>query len=161
MKTPVILAALVIASGCAQTTEIPTASEVPLPPAQALDVASAPNADATCAHGTVSEDRNFILCENGALRKAEVEKALDSDVDTDLTIETVARKYDIASQVFTGIDLTTYGTLVRRDRRPAPTVTTRKATEYETVRVRGKLYDVYHVGIGEKSGTIFVERKDQ
>ena len=159
MKTPALIASLAFLAACAQPEQT---VKTPLAPAEALDVAAVPASsgtpteDATCSHGVVAEERTFVICENGKTRKAGVLTALDQPADKDMTIETVAERYNVAAQTFTGIEVATYGNLVRKDRTPVPT--TRKATEYETVTIGSKIYDVYHVGIGTKSGTIFVER---
>lgn len=156
MKLPALALTAIALSACSQTMQ-GTVEETTMSPIEALDVASA---DATCSHGAISETRSFILCEDGALRRSGVETALAQPVDTTLDIETIANRYNRASQDFTGVETATYGSILPQDRKPyvkgasKPT----KSTDAETVKIGDAIFDVYTLGSDAETGVIFVER---
>lgn len=121
--------------------------------------APAPSGDAVCSRGAMTETRSFIICKDGALRKAGVVAALSAPNDPDLTIEDVAATYDVAPQVFTGIQSATYGTLVNGNRQ-APRRAGKHKAQTGLVQIQGKIYEVYQLSSGGKTGTIFVEKPD-
>jgi hypothetical protein len=159
MKFPTIIAAVAFLTACSQpakqTVETSTKS---LEKATATSIsASVPSStNATCKHGTLDEDRSFILCEDGTLRKAGVLMALSAPHDPDLKIEGVAARYGIPSQVFTGIQSANFSTLTSKEGKP---VRQGKHKPREgLVQIEGKIYDVYKVSIDDQTGTVFVER---
>ncbi len=121
-------------------------------------MAAPASADATCARGPLDAERSFIICEDGALRKAGVMAALSAPHDPDLKIEDVAASYQVPSQVFTGLQNATYGTLVSAERR-APRPAGKHKAKTGLVQIEGKVYEVYQLGTAGKTGTIFVEKK--
>lgn len=127
----------------------------------AADVAMAKpaSADATCNRGTLDETRSFIICEDGALRKAGVMAALSAPHNPELKIEDVAASYEVPSQVFTGIENATYGTLINSERK-APRSRGKSKAQTGLVQIQGKVYEVYQLSTEGKTGTIFVEQKD-
>ncbi len=118
------------------------------------------SADATCNRGTMTGDRSFIICEDGALRKAGVVTALSAPHDPKLTIENVAERYGVAPQVLTGIESTTYGSLVNSERRSQTRAGKSKA-QTGLVQIQGKVYEVYQLSSAGKTGTVFVERDEE
>jgi len=158
-----------------QQLDAAEASEQPLAVAEALEpqvaaletpepqitVARAPaaNSDAVCNRGVGDQEINFILCEDGALRKAGVVAALSAPHDPELTLESVASTYGVAPQIFTGIQTATYGTLVNGNRQ-APRSRGKHKAQTGLVQINGKIYEVYQLSSGGKTGTIFVEQKD-
>ncbi len=116
-------------------------------------------ANAVCNRGALEETRSFIICENGALRKAGVVEALSAPHDPDLSIETVASSYEVAPQVFTGIESTTYGNLVNSERSSQRRAGKHKA-QTGLVQIQGTVYEVYQLSHGGKTGTLFVEVED-
>ncbi len=149
----------------------PTAAEQGIEPAKAVTRTQNPAApsveakaptssgDAVCTRGAlVDEARNFIICENGALRKAGVVAALSAPHDPALTIEDVAANYDVPPQVFTGIQSATYGSLVNGNRQ-APRNSGKHKAQTGLVQIEGKIYEVYQLSSAGKTGTIFVEQK--
>jgi len=183
MKLPAFLIATVALTACSNTiTEQP--AETTLSAIQSLEAEKAKDAskkativaaksekekslktrtasaDAACNRGTMTDERSFIICEDGALRKAGVVAALSAPHDPDLTIEEVAERYEIAPQVFTGIESTTYGNLVNSERRSKRRAGKHKA-QTGLVQIQGKVYEVYQLSAVGKTGTIFVERKEK
>ena len=116
------------------------------------------SADATCNRGTLDQARSFIICEDGALRKASVVTALSAPHDPKLSIEDVAEQYGLAPQVLTGIESTTYGSLVNTERRSAATRAKKSKAQTGLVQIQGKVYEVYQLSKAGKTGTVFVER---
>jgi len=182
MKASALFAAAVALSACstapapvdqsAETTpltaleaidiaEASPAAEQGIEPAAQSAVAKAPTAsgDAVCNRGTFEGDaRSFIICEDGALRKAGVVAALSAPHDPALTIEDVAAEYDLPSQVFTGIESATYGSLINGNRN-APRGGGKHKAQTGLVQIQGKVYEVYQLSSAGKTGTIFVEQK--
>lgn len=187
MKMPILFAAAVALSACS-TSPVEQSAGTPLKPSESLDIAKAPAAeapriepakavvksenavapqqataaaasgDAVCTRGAMGESRSFIICEDGALRKAGVVAALSAPNDPDLKIEDVARAYEVPSQVFTGVESATYGTLVNGNRQ-APRSGGKHKAQTGLVQIQGKVYEVYQLSSGGKTGTIFVEQK--
>jgi len=172
MRIPALLMAAAALAACSSpSTEKSVKS--PMSAQEALDIATAtkvdeetvavakaatPSADAVCNRGSIEEVRSFIICEDGALRKAGVMAALSAPHDPDLKIEDVAKSYDVAPQVFTGIQNATYGTLINGERQlPKPRGKSKAQTGL--VQIQGKIYEVYHLSTEAKTGTIFVEQK--
>lgn len=117
------------------------------------------SADATCNRGTLDETRSFIICEDGALRKAGVMAALSAPHNPELRIEDVAGSYEVPSQIFTGIQNATYGTLVNSERK-TPRPRGKSKPQAGLVQIQGKVYEVYQLSTEGKTGTIFVEQKE-
>jgi len=185
MKFPAFLFATFALAACSNTiAEQP--AETTLSALESLDIAAAPeanndaaiakivpaksekessitagsvpaSANATCNRGTMSDERSFIICEDGALRKAGVVAALSAPHDPNLTIEDVAERYEIAPQVFTGIESTTYGGLINSERNSQRRGGKHKA-QTGLVQIQGKVYEVYQLSSVGRTGTIFVER---
>ncbi len=160
-------------------------AETPLKPSESLDIAQAPAAeaqkaapaqkiepakavvrtqnaarsgDAVCNLGALDETHNFIICEDGALRKAGVVEALSAPHDPDLKIEDVAKKYEVPPQIFSGIQSATYGTLINGNRQ-APRKNGKHKAQTGLVQIQGKVYEVYQLSANGKTGTIFVEQR--
>jgi hypothetical protein len=138
----------------------PEINKTPSAANEAAEASIKPNsADATCNRGTLDEVRSFIICEDGALRKAGVMAALSAPHDPALKIEDVAASYEVPSQIFTGIENATYGTLINSERKtPRPRGKSKPQTGL--VQIEGKIYEVYQLSTVGKTGTIFVEKKD-
>lgn len=176
MKMPLLFAAAVALSACSSTS-VEQSTET-LKPSESLDIAKASSADApriepakqlvrtqnaapsdaVCNRGAMSDTRSFIICRDGTLRKAGVVTALSAPNDPNLTIEEVAATYDVAPQIFTGIQSATYGTLVNGNRQ-APRRAGKHKAQTGLVQIQGKIYEVYQLSSGGKTGTIFVEQK--
>ncbi len=120
----------------------------------------APNGDAICTHGALDEARSFVICEDGALRKAGVVAALSGSHDPNLKIEEVAAKFEVPPQVFSGIQSATYGTLINGNRH-APRGGSKPKSQTGLVQIEGKVYEVYQLSAKGKNGTIFVEQKSK
>ncbi len=119
------------------------------------------SADATCNRGTLDKARSFIICEDGALRKASVVTALSAPHDPKLTIEDVAKQYGLVPQVLTGIESSTYGSLVNTERSSAATRANKSKAQTGLVQIQGKVYEVYQLSSAGKTGTVFVERSEE
>ena len=185
MKIPALFAAAVALSACSTATPVDQSTERALTPLEAIDIAKGPTAaergiepakaavktqtpeaqtvaagsgDAICNRGTLEENRSFIICEDGALRKASVVNALSAPHDPDLKIEDIASNYQVPVQIFTGIQSATYGSLVNGNRQ-APRGGDKHKAQTGLVQIQGKIYEVYQLGSGNKTGTIFVEKK--
>lgn len=187
MKMPALLVAAVALSACSTSAPVGQSAETPLNPYESLDVAKGPTAaergiepakaitrnkneqaaavaeapaksnDATCNRGMFEEDRTFIICEDGALRKAGVVATLSAPHDPDLLIEDVAATYDVPSQIFSGIQSATYSTLINGNRN-APRKAGKHKAQTGLVQIEGKVYEVYQLSANGKTGTIFVEQ---
>ena len=150
--------------------EAPAAEVQKIEPAKAItrtknpepEVAAAaapnPSDNAVCNRSIFDEDRTFIICEDGKIRKASVVAALSAAHDPDLKIEDVATTYNVPSQIFSGIQSATYGTLVNGNRQ-APRGGDKPKARTGVVQIQGKIYDAYHLNANGKKGTIFVEQK--
>jgi len=154
----------------------PTAAERGIEPAKAVTrtqnpvaepvaaKAPAPSGDAVCNRGALDrgalddETRSFILCEDGALRKAGVVAALSAPHDPELKLEDVSETYNVPTQVFIGIQSATYGSLVNGNRQ-APRGGAKHKAQTGLVQIEGKIYEVYQLSSGGKTGTIFIEQK--
>lgn len=184
MKMPALFAAAVALSACSTPTLVEQSADSQLTALEAIDIAeasntrtqiepakaavrtrnpatqtaAAPSGDAVCNRGSLGESRSFIICENGALRKAGVVSALSAPHDPNLKIEDVAANYEVPPQVFTGIQSATYGSLVNGNRQ-APRGGVKHKAQTGLVQIEGKIYEVYQLSSGGKTGTIFVEQK--
>ena len=185
IKIPALFAAAVALSACSTATSptgqseesaltpleandiaaAPTAAEQNIEPAKALTGApntaatQAPSGEAVCSRGTLNDEiRSFIICENGTLRKAGVVAALSAPHDPALKIEDVSATYNVPTQIFTGIESATYGSLVNGNRQ-APRGGAKPRAQTGLVQIEGKVYEVYQLSSDGKSGTIFVEQK--
>ena len=172
MRTTALLIALTALAACSSSIDSESVKS-PMSAEEALDIATAtkvdetivaaatagtPSEDAVCNHGAIDEARSFIICEDGALRKAGVVAALSAPVDPELKIEDVAETYDVAPQTFTGIESATYGTLINSERQlPRPRGKSKAQTNL--VQIEDKVYEVYQLATETKTGTIFVEQK--
>jgi len=75
-----------------------------------------------------------------------------------LKIEDVSATYNVPTQIFTGIESATYGSLVNGNRQ-APRGGAKPRAQTGLVQIEGKVYEVYQLSSDGKSGTIFVEQK--
>lgn len=173
MKFSVLLIAATALTACSSSPATENSAKSPMTVKESLDIASAtkvdettiaaaktatPSADAVCKRGSLDKTRSFIICEDGALRKAGVMAALSAPHDPDLKIADVASSYEIAPQVFTGIENATYGRLINGERQ-LPKPRGKHKAKTGLVQIQGKVYEVYQLSTDSKSGTIFVEQK--
>lgn len=161
MKLPAITAMAILLSACSQPVK--QTAETPAKPIERASAvvksdSAAPSTNATCKHGSLDEERSFILCEDGTLRKAGVLMALSAPHDPELKIEGVAERYGIPPQVFTGIQSATYSSLVTKEGKPLRQG--KHKPREGLVQIEGKIYDVYQVSINNQTGTVFVERSN-
>lgn len=172
MRIPALLIAATALAACSSPATDKSVKS-PMSAKEALDIATATkvdekkvdaakaattSADAVCNRGSIKETRSFIICEDGALRKAGVMAALSAPHDPDLKIEDVAKSYDVAPQVFTGIQNATYGTLINGERQLSKP-RGKSTAKTGLVQIQGKVYEVYQLATEAKTGTIFVEQK--
>lgn len=127
-------------------------------PEAVVAAAPKPSNDAVCNRGIFEEDRIFIICEDGKLRKANVVAALSAAHDPDLKIEEIAAAYDVPTQIFSGIQSATYGTLINGNLQ-VPRGGDKHKARTGVVQIQGKVYEVYQLSTNSKNGKIFVEQK--
>ena len=162
MKMPAFLVTAVALSACSTSAPVGQSAETPLNPYENLDVAegTVTSGDATCDHGFFDQDRTFIICEDGALRTADLVAVLSAPHNPNLRIEDVAEAYNVPTQIFGGIESATYGTLINGNRQ-APRRNVKRKPRTDVTQIEGKLYDLYRLSAGGKTGTIFIEQTSE